>query len=325
MSPFLSTLGGGSSRGFGRGIRRIISNPGIPPDPNTLRETFFSTSGFAVPAGYAGFYMSAAGAGGGGGYRTGGGGGAFIEKALITAPAGTTFTVHVGTGGVAATPYYTVQYATATQNICYDAYGDVYPCSGPDCCVITPHPTDPNLYPTGDCNCFQNTYQYVTGYVANPNLYSSGNGGQSGVSRSGQQALAGGGLSSDNGGGGGTVTLTGVTTYTAIFNGGNGGIPSCGYGSGQDSGTLNNAGQSVNGIAGGLAGFSSGVCPGGGGGACGGGGTGGTGATPGNGNEAVGTAGNFPGGGGGGGGTCNANWCNPGGGSGAGGRVLIYY
>jgi hypothetical protein len=318
MSPFLTTLGGGSVRGFGRGIRSIISNPGIPPDPNTLRQTFLGTSGFTVPVGYAGFYMSAAGAGGGGGYTKGGGGGAFIEKALITAPAGTTFTVHVGTAGIAAAAYYVVQYGTATINICTDAYGDTYNCSGPDCCVITPHPNDPNLYPTGDCNCFPYTYQYVTGYSINSNSYSSANGGQSGVSRSGQQALAGGGLSSDNGGNGGTVTLTGVTTYTAIFNGGNGGAPSCGYGSEQ-------AGQSVNGIAGGVSGISSGVCPGGGGGACGGGGTGGEGATPGNGNEAVGTAGNFPGGGGGGGGTCNANWCNPAGGNGAAGRVLIYY
>jgi len=99
MSPFLTTLGGGSVRGFGRSFRRIIAGPVQGQQAYTTAGTYT----FTVPAGVTSISPGAVARGDGGGSPAGGpagSGGNLRYVNSISVTAGESLTVIVGAGGV---------------------------------------------------------------------------------------------------------------------------------------------------------------------------------------------------------------------------------
>jgi hypothetical protein len=103
MSPFLTTLGGGSARGFGRGRR--ITAAVVVPSGQQLYDTP-GTYTFTVPTGVTSVSTAVIGGGAGASFNyyyatmgQGGGGGALAYKNNISVTPGQTVTVVVGAGG----------------------------------------------------------------------------------------------------------------------------------------------------------------------------------------------------------------------------------
>ena len=90
MSPFLTTLGGGSARGFGHAFRRSTTVAA----PGQMAYTTVGNYYFTVPAGVTSLSMVCIGGGGGAGYGggngglyggAGGSGGVFIDLYAVVA------------------------------------------------------------------------------------------------------------------------------------------------------------------------------------------------------------------------------------------------
>jgi len=112
MSPFLTTLGGGSVRGFGRSFRRSVAVAAQGQQAYTTAGTYT----FTVPAGVTSISALCVGGGGGGkgyvGYGATGGALSYINSVSVTP--GQNITVVVGSGGTGAPAWTNTQSGTYT-------------------------------------------------------------------------------------------------------------------------------------------------------------------------------------------------------------------